>query len=92
MLFAVSSCTAYRPFFFAELTVTGINYLDMLQPWLVPQLQEDGKDFIFQQDGAPPYFNFDVCAHLNANLPVIGFGELLTLAVLFFPVFHGHLT
>jgi len=32
------------------------------------QLQEDCEDFIFQQDGAPPHFNFDVRAHLNANI------------------------
>jgi len=41
----------------------------MLQLWLMPQLQEDSEDFIFQQDGAPPHFHFDVCAHLSANLP-----------------------
>jgi len=66
---AVSSCKAYGPFFFVEPTVTGINYLDMLQLWLMPQLQEDSEDFIFQKDGALPHFHFDVCAHLNANLP-----------------------
>ena len=56
-------------FFFAEPTVTGINYLDTLQLWLMPQLQEDIVDFIFQQDGAPPLYHLDVRAHLNANLP-----------------------
>ena len=66
---AVSSCKVYGPFFFAEPTVTGINYLDMLQLWLMPQLQEDSEDLIFQQDGAPPHLHFDVRAHLNANLP-----------------------
>ena len=66
---AVSSCKVYGPFFFAEQTVTGINYLDMLQLWLMPQLQEDIVDFIFQQDGAPPHYNLDACAHLNAILP-----------------------
>jgi len=66
---ADSSCKVYGPFFFAEPTVTGINYLDMLQLWLMPQLQEDSEDFIFQQDGAPPHFHFDVCARLSANLP-----------------------
>jgi hypothetical protein len=35
-----------RPFFFVEPTVTSINYLAMLQLWLMPQLQEDGKDFV----------------------------------------------
>jgi len=32
------------------------------------QLQEDSEDFIFQPDGAPPHFHFDVRAHLIANL------------------------
>jgi len=66
---AISSCKVYAPFFFVEPTVNGINYLDTLQLWLMPQLQEDGKDFIFQKEGAPPHFHFDVCAHHNANLP-----------------------
>ncbi|GFG35807.1 hypothetical protein Cfor_03971 [Coptotermes formosanus] len=65
---AVSSCKVYGPFFFAETAVTGIKYLDMLQRWLMPQLQEDREYFIFQQDGAPPHFHFDVRVHLNANL------------------------
>ena len=52
---AVSFCKVYGPFFIAEATVTGINYLDMLQLWLIPQLQEDIVDFIFQHDGAPPH-------------------------------------
>jgi len=66
---AVSSCKFYGPYFFAEPTVTGINYLDMLQLWLMPQLQEYIVDFIFQQDGVPPHYHLDVRAHLNANLP-----------------------
>ena len=49
--------------------LTAINYLDMLQLWLMPQLQEDIVDFIFQQDGAPPHYHLDVRAHLNAILP-----------------------
>jgi hypothetical protein len=69
VFFAVSSCKVYGSFFFVEPTVTGINYLDMLQLWLMPQLQEDNEDFIFQKDTALPYFHSDICAHLNANLP-----------------------
>ena len=45
---AVFSCKVYGPFFFAEPTVTGINYLDTLQLWLMSQLQEDSEDFIFE--------------------------------------------
>jgi hypothetical protein len=47
VFFAVSSCKVYGPFFFGKLIVTGINYLDMLQLWLMSQLQEDSEDFIF---------------------------------------------
>jgi len=66
---AVSSYKVYGPFYFAEPTVTGINYLDMLQLWLRPQLQEDIVDFIFQQDAAPPHYHMDVRAHLKAKFP-----------------------
>ena len=68
VFYAISSSKVYGPFFFAESTVTGIIYLDMLQLWLMPQFQKDSEDLIFQQ-GAPPHFHFDVCAHHNANLP-----------------------
>ena len=88
---AVSSCKFYGPLFFAEPTVTGINYLDMLQLWLMPQLQEDSKDFIFQQDGALQHFHFEVRAHLSAIFPVVGLGVLLTMTLLFLPGLHGHL-
>ena len=66
---AVSSCKVYGSFFFAEPTVTGINYLDMLQLWLLPQLQEGIVDFILQHDAAPPHYHLDVRAHLSAILP-----------------------
>jgi len=46
----------YGPFFFMETTITGIVYLDMLQEFLIPQLDEDDQEgrIHFQQDGAPP--------------------------------------
>jgi hypothetical protein len=69
MFCAVFSCKIYGPFFFAEPLVASINYLDMLQLWLMPQLQEFSEDLIFQQDGASPHFLFDVRAHLIANTP-----------------------
>lgn len=46
--------------------LTGINYLDMLQLWLMPQLQENSEDFILQQDIAQPHFPL---AHLSSYLP-----------------------
>ena len=42
---------------------------------LMPQLQEDSEDFIFQQDRAPPHFHFDVHAHIIANLPSCWIGH-----------------
>ena len=41
----------------------------MLQQCLSPQLQEDSRDFIYQQDGAPPQFHHDVRGYLNDTLP-----------------------
>jgi hypothetical protein len=49
--------------------MTGISYLDMLQQWLLPQLEEDSPGFIFQQDGAPPHFHNEVRSELNDRLP-----------------------
>jgi hypothetical protein len=43
------------PFFFAEKTVTGSSYQDVLQPYAFPQLQHLQPKVFFQQDGAPPH-------------------------------------
>lgn len=57
---AMSCAKVYGPFFFAENTVTGLSYLDMLTQWLMPQLLEDKPRFLFQQDRAPPLFHLKV--------------------------------
>jgi hypothetical protein len=69
MFCAISSRKVYGPFFFAEKSVNGFVYLDMLQLWLLPQLQEDGNNFILQQDRAPPHFHLEVRRHRNTTLP-----------------------
>ena len=48
----------YGPFMFAEKTINGNVYLDMLQQFLEPQLISDGimETIVFQQDGTPPHF------------------------------------
>jgi hypothetical protein len=46
---------AYGPFFFPESTVTGISYLDMMQEWLMPQL-DDSDGFIYQQGVSTPQY------------------------------------
>ncbi|KAJ4435043.1 hypothetical protein ANN_23616 [Periplaneta americana] len=50
-------------------TVTGNSYLDMLQLWLLPQLEQDIEGLIFQQDGAPPHYHVDIRNELNTRLP-----------------------
>jgi hypothetical protein len=46
----VSKNEVFWPFFFAESTVTGIVYMDMLEQNLMPILQEEGlNDILFQQ-------------------------------------------
>ena len=54
---------------YGAFTVTGTSYLEMLQTWLLPILQEDEpEDFIMQQDGAPPHFRLDFPRWLNEVL------------------------
>ena len=65
---AISSQKVYGPFFFAEGTITGMTYLDVLQLWLMPQLQNI-PTFIFQQDGSPAHFHCEVGQYLNTVLP-----------------------
>jgi hypothetical protein len=44
---AISIQKVYGPFFFVEDTVNANRYLDMVQQWLMPQLQEDSDSFRF---------------------------------------------
>jgi hypothetical protein len=57
-------------FLFAERTVTGIVYLDMLEEFLMPILEEQcPEDKLFQQDGAPTHFYSEVKDFLNRKFP-----------------------
>ena len=49
-------------------TITGIVYLDMLQEFLIPQLDEDDQEgrTHFQQDGAPPHYLGEVREYLRS--------------------------
>ncbi|PNF26462.1 hypothetical protein B7P43_G15373, partial [Cryptotermes secundus] len=53
VLFAISKKKVYGPISFAEPTVSTMIYLDMLEDWLMPQLNEDINDYLLQQDGCP---------------------------------------
>ena len=61
------------PFFFMERTITGNIYLDMLEQYVFPQLdqieEENNVQLLFQQDGAPPHFSLQVRARLNDKFP-----------------------
>jgi hypothetical protein len=52
-----------------ETTITGIVYLDVLQQFLIPQLDENGQEgrIYFQQDGAPPHYLEEVREYLNTR-------------------------
>ncbi|GFU34635.1 uncharacterized protein TNCV_1993541 [Trichonephila clavipes] len=59
--------------------VTGSAYLDALQLWLFPQLEEsEPNNFIWQQDGTPPHWHLSVRNWLNITVPnqSIGHKEL----------------
>ena len=54
----VTSEKVYRPFFLVEETVRAVNYVDMIEQYVVPQLQQDEilDTIIYQQDGTPPHW------------------------------------
>jgi hypothetical protein len=63
--------TVHGPFFFMETTITDIVYLDMLQQFLIPQLDENDQEgrIHFQQDGAPPHYIEEVRGY-STSTPV----------------------
>jgi len=65
---AISSQKVYGPFFFAEETVTGMTYLDMLQLWLMPQLQTYRRSYSSKTE-VPPTSTLRFVKYLNTVLP-----------------------
>ena len=63
----VTSEKVYGPFFFKEETVVAVNYLDMIERYVVPRLQQDGilDIIIYRRDGAPPHWAIIVREQLN---------------------------
>ena len=65
----VSREKVHGPFFFPDATVTVDSFLDMLENWLLPQLNTNYDDYILQLDGAPPpHFHRNVRVLLNRVL------------------------
>src|SRR5215469_2188886 len=65
---ALANNRIYGPYFFDEKTVNSASYLNMLQTFFVPQLQQIRghlRRIIFQQDGAPPHYALEVRAYLD---------------------------
>jgi hypothetical protein len=54
-------------YFFEERAVTSHNYLDMLELFAVPQIDDD--NVIFQQDGAPVHYANTVKKFLDETFP-----------------------
>jgi hypothetical protein len=53
---SINSFPGYKYFFFNEPTIAANDYLDMLEVYVAPQLQEFQPWIIFEQDGAPPHY------------------------------------
>lgn len=73
---AMSSTGIIGPFFFRDAkgncaNVTGVNYLQMLQEYAIPQLRARGNldNVFFQQDGAPAHYAIIVRDFLNVTFP-----------------------
>ena len=65
---AISKNRVHGPFFF-EGNVTGDDYPEILQNWLLDGLEANKHNqFIFQQDGPPPHWKLIVQIYLNENL------------------------
>jgi hypothetical protein len=54
-----------------QTTITGIVYLDILQQFLIPQLDEDDQEgrVYFQQDSASPHYLGEECEYLSTRFP-----------------------
>ncbi|KAG8309481.1 hypothetical protein J6590_084808 [Homalodisca vitripennis] len=69
---AISANKDFGPYIFEGGTATGLQYLEMLENWLFPQLEQEAQQFIFQQDGVPPHWHFSLRDYLNVKYPSDG--------------------
>jgi cytochrome c-type biogenesis protein CcmE len=74
--------TVYSPLFFTEMTIAGIVYLDMLQQFIIPQLDEDDQEgrIHVEQDGAPPDYFEEGREYLNTRFPGRWIGQAVPIA------------
>jgi hypothetical protein len=66
-------------FFCRESAITGDIYLDLLQLYVFPQIEDVGREIenrvIFMQDGAPPHFSLPVRGAFNEKFPNAWIGK-----------------
>ena len=64
------------------MTITGIIYFDMLQEFLIPQLDKDDQEghIHLQQDGAPPHYLGEVGEYVNTCFPGRWIGRTAPIA------------
>ena len=67
----VTSDYVIGPYFFTNGGITGDSYLDMLENWLMPELDKHDliNNVIIQQDGAPAHFSLKVRDFLSSQFP-----------------------
>jgi hypothetical protein len=58
-----------QKYFFPDRTVNGETFRSMLTTCLMPQLEHDSADFIYQLGGAPCHYHRNVRNFLNETLP-----------------------
>jgi hypothetical protein len=65
-----------------EATITGTVYLDMLQQFLIPRLDEDHCEgrFHFEQDGPLLHYLGEVREYLNTSFPSLWVGRAAPIA------------
>jgi len=73
--FVPSPRQVYGPYFFPDRTVNGETFRNMLTTWLMPQMEHDSADFVYQLDGAPCHYHRNVRNLINETLPHRWFGR-----------------
>jgi hypothetical protein len=73
----LSANKAYRSLFSAEQSITSTAHLNVMEMWLMPQLEKDRNNTFFSlQDGAPLHSNRNVTEFLKNRYPGDGLSEV----------------
>ena len=89
---AISTSKVYGPYLFSDRTVNGETFRNMLTTWLMPQLEHDSADFVYQLDGAPCHYHCNVRNSLTRHCHIDGLEEQSTKINIFYSGHRGHRT